>query len=203
MRKSDSLNYLKSLGLPICQFKLFWSTQIAQALEYANYLRDSGYSVGLRTDLAYGEDSGMRLPFVKRISNEEIVKIFCKYGDSYVYILSESPGIYNMVSQGVVYLLPDLTALIYANEVDKCSCREAMEGVNSHKNVVEVINSWYCNPNDKYSILRAYLVRAFKKDNNIIGKRIEWSFFKKWGMVFWQLSDDESFKDIINNLINT
>ncbi len=196
MKKFESLLCFKQLGLPICQCRKYNWTEVQEATQFAEYLRNSNLDVGLRTELLDSIKTGENCPFIMNITNVQIKDIFMTYRDNYSYIISESPIPGDMITQGTVYLLPDRSVVIHANEIDMCSCRKAIENPSNNNNIKCHIRNWY-SVGDYYMQLRNHLVKASIRDDYIIGKRIEWSLFRTRGFIMWQMSDDESFQNII------
>lgn len=191
MNKYESLEYLKSLNLPICTYKKFNWYEYNEAIQFANSLREHNLGVGLRTDTITDSSMKYSYPFIKEITNDEIRELLLLYKDKYYYLLSESPDSNTVITQGVVYLMPNRVAIIYANDADIYTCRKAIESPSKLENIKRYIRDW-ASALDVYTTLRNILVEASKIDNNIFSKRIEWSLFKERGYIFWQISDDIS-----------
>jgi hypothetical protein len=189
MKKFESLEYFKSVGLPICRYNKYSYADYDKAIEFANSLRRKGLMVGLRTELTEGNNPGQNCPFIIDISNFQIKYNFMHYKDKYTYLISEAFSPYDVITQGTVYLLCDRKVVIFSNETDKCTCRKAIENPNNGFNVVCRIRNWD-SLRDRYSTLRNLLLEACKKDDYIVGKRIEWSLFKRRGYIFWQITSD-------------
>jgi len=200
MKKYDSLQFFKKLGLHITLCKLFQWNDVGGAIKYAEYLRSLKMYIVLRSELRDGDDPGVNCPFKVDISNDGIINVFKEHKDKYSYLIHEGIEHDRITTQGVAYLLPNRMVSIYANEIDKCTCRKAIENPSNDKNVKLYIRDWNSS-DDYYTRVRNILVRASLKDDYIICKRIEWTLIREKRYVFWQITDDNKYSDIITNIL--
>lgn len=199
MRKFESIQYMKSLGLPVCLCKEFTHNQLDEMLSFANYLRQHGYGCGLRSDYTERREAGTGCPFFMNIRDDLIEYLVDKYQDRLTYIISECTPTYTVENQGVAVLLPNRELFIATNPYDRVSCRVAIENPSSDAYVLYHRHDWNSyRLHKRIRILRNYIIRASICDDNVVGKRIEWSWFTDRGLIFWQMSDDSSFIQCIN-----
>lgn len=188
MKKFEAHEFLRKAGLPTAICREFKASELPAMLSYADWLRESGYSVGLRTD-TLGELAGTGCPFELFVSNKQLTEIVRKYQNELTYLVYECFSPEYVIVQGVVYLLPTGQALFYVNERDKVTCRAAIEDPYYGSHVRTFVRK-SGDSDDHLTKVRAMLLRASRKEQELIGKRIEWTLFGRRGYIFWQANAD-------------
>jgi hypothetical protein len=189
MRKYEAIEYIRSLGLPTVLCKEFKYNQLFEAIDYANILRDIGLDVGYRTDLKIDEAAFGNLPYKLFVTNDQIKEVFMYYGKKLTYIISECPGCADIPFQGTVNILPGKFFVAY-NITPNISCRDAIENPRFAKGLRYVSMEYGKDYDNQLNTLKEYCMRAFIIDDSLMYKRIEFSLFKPFRFIFWQISED-------------
>jgi len=200
MTKYESVLYLRSLQLPSSPCKYF------EALDFKNKTNLDFYNLfkfynlvktdedyfGIRTEDKRG--LGYNYPFYVKGTYDLLRNIIIQDKDNNLYYL-----IYKYIStsklklQGNSYLNYDRTLISYVNSKDKVSNRKAFEDPKCQKNIYKITTNWGDKTNLILSATRLYLIRASLIDTNIVGQRIEWSYFNDLKHIFWQCNTDDLY----------
>lgn len=198
MTKYESAMFLKKLKLPGARLIRFSDAEIRaetpdslfSKLKAMGLVVNKGDPFGIRTEAT--ECVKYNYPFYSRGTYEILWDIINADKEHKLEYL-----LYNSYATGKVryfnansYLLPNRKVLHYLNFKDKVTNRKAFEDPECVKNVVQYITDW----DDSNVILqkaRQMLIRASWIDPVIINMRIEWSYFKTYKYIFWQITEDK------------
>lgn len=172
MKKIETINQLKRLGLATAEVKEFKAPELKEMIAYANELINKYGSFNLRTDTNSGDN--FNLPFIMNCSISKLVKTVKDYGGKITYLVHENIPTDNQLFNGVLRLVNG-KVIGEINDKDKTSLRKAMRNAAHLKKV--------CTEGD---------TPVFKKIKNDLNKIdfngwVELTAYDNGRVVYWQL----------------
>lgn len=196
MRKYESVEYIRHLGLPTAMCKEFVYSQQEQIGEYFDYVMDKVGKVGLRTDygLNYPPNNIYNLPLFLNIKKDELLNFVHKNKNRYTYLICEDFYINEIIINGTVNILPGFNLyLAYNNLPEVPTCRHAIEDSRYAHGIkyISILFGQSVELIEWMGRLKEYVKRAWLRDGELIGKRIEFSICSNWNrFIFWQIMND-------------
>ncbi|MBD3312020.1 hypothetical protein GF352_01015 [archaeon] len=172
MKKMETINQLKKLGLATAEVKEFKAEQLEEMISYANELINKYGSFNLRTDT--NSNNNFNLPFIMNCSISKLVKTVKDYGNRITYLVHENIPTDNQLFNGVLRLV-DGKVIGEINDKDKTSLRRAMKNAAHLKQV--------CTNGD------TPVFKKIKKDLDRIDFNgwVELTAYQDGRVVYWQL----------------
>lgn len=173
MKKIDSINELRALGLRTAEVKEFRAHELTNMINYANQLISKYGAFNVRTDNGDGIKN-FNLPFIRQCTIDGLRKLVNGYGNKLTYLIHQDIPTENQLFNGVLRLC-DGFIIGELNDVDKTSLRSAMKISKNLKTV--------CIIGDE-PIFKKIKQDLLKVNNDVW---IELSAYKDGSIIYWQL----------------
>ncbi len=185
MRKIETINKLRELGLKVAEAKEFKASQLKEMIEWANQLINKYGSFNLRTDLPAGVKAGFNLPFIRKCSISNLISKVKEYGDRITYIVHQDIDTSNQLFNGVLRLHKGLI-IGEINETDKTSLRAGMKNT---KNIKQVIDE---GSNQIFMKIKQDLIKAGQE------AWFELTAYNNGEIIYWQIIPEKINDEIAN-----
>jgi len=174
MRKIDTINQLKDLGLRVAEAREFRAQEMTEMLSWANHLINKYGTFNVRTDLPEGNRAGTNLPFLMNCSISKLMQLVNERGDSITYIVHEHIDLDKQLFNATLRLCDD-KVIGELNDIDKVSQRAGLLNASNLKQV--------CNPGDNpvFKKIKEDLMQADQD------AWFELTALKNGGIIYWQI----------------
>jgi len=190
MRKIDSINQLKSLGLRVAEAREFRADQFNEMNAWADYLTSKYGTFNIRTDLPAGGKAGINLPFIMGAGKEQLTRLVNEWGERVTYILHQHFDLDKQLFNATLRLC-DGKLIGELNDVDKTSQRAGMLKAKNLKRVC-------CDGESPIlKIIKDDLTRAG------VDAWLELTAYKDGSVVYWQIVPERMTEHLKNLFFST
>jgi len=183
MRKIETINMLKNMGLKVAEAREFKATELKEMLAWANHLIEKYGTFNVRTDLPEGKKAGTNLPFIMNCTISKLMNLVKEQGENITYIVHQHFDVEEQVFNGTLRVIND-HVIGEINDIDKTSQRV---GLLNAANIKQVCDQG-TNP-------------FFKKiKNDILNSGqdawFELTAYKDGSIVYWQIVQEKITEQI-------